>query len=55
MNAYNRIDDNPIINHETNMYPDYVLVIDPALAFTDILQKMISLQQSISLQSHEEG
>ena len=35
MNAYNRIDDKPIINHETGMEPDYVLVIDPALAFSD--------------------
>jgi pyruvate ferredoxin oxidoreductase gamma subunit len=39
MNAYNRIDEEPIINHETNMYPDYVLVIDPALAFTDNITK----------------
>jgi pyruvate ferredoxin oxidoreductase gamma subunit len=35
MRAYNRIDDDPIINHEKFMRPDYVLVIDPALAFTD--------------------
>ena len=35
MRAYNRIDDNPIIIHETYMEPDFVLVIDPALAFTD--------------------
>ncbi|WP_456428723.1 pyruvate flavodoxin oxidoreductase subunit gamma [Nitratifractor sp.] len=35
MRAYNRIDDEPIINHEKFMLPDYVLVIDPALAFTD--------------------
>ena len=35
MRAYNRIDDDPIINHEKYMNPDYVLVIDPALAFTD--------------------
>jgi pyruvate ferredoxin oxidoreductase gamma subunit len=34
MNAYNRVDDEPIINHEKYMNPDYVLVIDPALAFT---------------------
>jgi len=39
MNAYNRIDDNPIINHETKMFPDFVLVIDPALAFTDDITK----------------
>jgi len=35
MRAYNRIDDKPILNHETKMFPDFVLVIDPALAFTD--------------------
>lgn len=34
MTAYNRIDDEQIINHEKYMRPDYVLVIDPALAFT---------------------
>ena len=35
MRAYNRIDEEPIINHEKFMQPDYVLVIDPGLAFTD--------------------
>jgi pyruvate ferredoxin oxidoreductase gamma subunit len=35
MRAYNRIDENPIITHETYMEPDYVLVIDPGLAYTD--------------------
>ncbi|NPA50528.1 MAG: pyruvate flavodoxin oxidoreductase subunit gamma [Epsilonproteobacteria bacterium] len=35
MRAYNRIDEEPIINHEKFMRPDYVLVIDPALAYTD--------------------
>jgi pyruvate ferredoxin oxidoreductase gamma subunit len=35
MRAYNRIDDKHIINHEKFMNPDFVLVIDPALAFTD--------------------
>jgi pyruvate ferredoxin oxidoreductase gamma subunit len=34
MTAYNRIDEKPIFNHEKFMNPDYVLVIDPALAFT---------------------
>ncbi|CAA6801025.1 MAG: Pyruvate:ferredoxin oxidoreductase, gamma subunit (EC [uncultured Campylobacterales bacterium] len=33
MSAYNRIDDKPILNHEKFMIPDYVLVLDPALAF----------------------
>ena len=33
MTAYNRIDDETIINHEKFMSPDYVLVIDPGLVF----------------------
>ncbi|RDU53943.1 pyruvate ferredoxin oxidoreductase [Helicobacter sp. MIT 00-7814] len=37
MSAYNRIDSEPILNHEKFMNPDYVLVIDPGLTFiTDI-------------------
>lgn len=35
MTAYNRIDDNEVLNHERFMCPSYVFVIDPALAFTD--------------------
>ncbi|SFZ99083.1 Pyruvate:ferredoxin oxidoreductase, gamma subunit [hydrothermal vent metagenome] len=35
LRAYNRIDDERIFNHAKFMHPDYVLVIDPALAFTD--------------------
>lgn len=35
MTAYNRIDDKQIINHEKFMHPDYVFILDPALAFTD--------------------
>ena len=34
MTAYNRVDDNPILNHEKFMRPDYVLVIDPGLTYT---------------------
>ena len=34
MTAYNRVDDEVILNHEKFMHPDYVLVIDPALAIT---------------------
>jgi pyruvate ferredoxin oxidoreductase gamma subunit len=37
MTAYNRIDDEVILNHEKYMHPDYVFVIDPGLAFTDNL------------------
>lgn len=37
MTAYNRVDEEPILNHEKFMRPDYVLVIDPGLTFiTDI-------------------
>lgn len=36
MNAFNRIDDKPIIDHSKSMIPDYVLVIDPSLVYTDI-------------------
>lgn len=34
MTAYNRVDDELILNHEKFMNPDYVLVIDPALVYT---------------------
>ncbi|WP_324172093.1 pyruvate flavodoxin oxidoreductase subunit gamma [Sulfurimonas sp.] len=34
MTAYNRVDDKVIMNHEKYMEPDYVFVIDPALALT---------------------
>lgn len=36
MNAFNRIDDNEIIDHSKAMIPDYVLIIDPSLIYTDI-------------------
>ena len=36
MNSFNRVDDNPIVDHSKTMVPDYVLVIDPSLAFGDI-------------------
>lgn len=35
MTAYNRIDEQPILNHEKFMQPDYVFILDPSLAFTD--------------------
>ena len=34
MTAYNRVDDEVIMNHEKYMEPDYVFVIDPALVYT---------------------
>ncbi len=35
MTAYNRIDDEPILNHEKYMSPDFVFILDPGLAITD--------------------
>jgi len=35
MTAYNRVDDNLLLNHERYMEPDYVFILDPGLAFTD--------------------
>lgn len=35
MTAYNRIDDQTILNHEKYMSPDYVFILDPGLALTD--------------------
>lgn len=34
MTAYNRVSDEILLNHEKFMRPDYVLVIDPALAYS---------------------
>lgn len=36
MNAFNRVDDKPILDHSKAMIPDYVLVIDPSLAYTGV-------------------
>jgi pyruvate ferredoxin oxidoreductase gamma subunit len=38
LRAYNRISDEQIFNHAKFMNPDFVLVIDPALAFTDNIE-----------------
>jgi pyruvate ferredoxin oxidoreductase gamma subunit len=38
MQAYNRVSDDPIIDHSKTMTPDYVLVIDPSLVYTDIAE-----------------
>ncbi len=38
LRAYNRIDDEQIFDHAKFMNPDFVLVIDPALAFTDNIE-----------------
>jgi pyruvate ferredoxin oxidoreductase gamma subunit len=34
MTAYNRVDEQMIMNHEKYMEPDFVFVIDPALVYT---------------------
>jgi len=34
MTAYNRVDEEVIMNHEKYMEPDYVFVIDPAIVYT---------------------
>ncbi len=34
MNAFNRVSDEEIIDHSKEMFPDYVLVIDPSLVFS---------------------
>ena len=52
MRAYNRIDDEPIINHEKFMLPDYVLVIDPALAFTDNITENDKPETKYIITSH---
>ncbi len=35
MTAYNRVDDDLLLNHERYMCPNFVFVIDPGLAFSD--------------------
>ncbi|QCT94202.1 pyruvate flavodoxin oxidoreductase subunit gamma [Caminibacter mediatlanticus TB-2] len=35
MTAYDKIDDKPILDHSKWMAPDYVLVIDPSLVFSE--------------------
>jgi len=56
MNAYTELMITQLSTMRQIWYPDYVLVIDPALAFTDNITKMISLPPSISLQlTMEEG
>ncbi len=39
MNAFNRVSDEEIIDHSKEMFPDYVLVIDPSLVFTGNITK----------------
>ncbi|MCV6608860.1 MAG: pyruvate flavodoxin oxidoreductase subunit gamma [Campylobacterales bacterium] len=36
MNAFNRISEEEIIDHSKAMIPDYVLIIDPSLVYTDV-------------------
>lgn len=39
MNSFNRVDDKEIIDHSKEMFPDYVLVIDPSLVFSGNILK----------------
>lgn len=39
MNAFNRVSDEEIIDHSKEMFPDYVLVIDPSLVFSGNITK----------------
>lgn len=52
MRAYNRIDDTQILNHEKFMLPDYVLVIDPALAFSDNIIENEKLETKYIITTH---
>ncbi|MDR0746799.1 MAG: pyruvate flavodoxin oxidoreductase subunit gamma [Helicobacteraceae bacterium] len=36
MHAFNRISDEEIVDHSKSMLPDYVLVIDPSLVYTNV-------------------
>lgn len=67
MTAYNRVDDQVIMNHEKYMKPDYVLVIDPALTYTSditanekentvyIITTHLSLEELVKSQPKLEG
>ena len=39
MNAFNRVSDEEILDHSKELYPDYVLVIDPSLVFSGNITK----------------
>ena len=49
MTAYNRIDDEPILNHEKYMSPDFVFILDPGLALTDDITANGKILQNILL------
>ncbi|MBD3795564.1 MAG: pyruvate flavodoxin oxidoreductase subunit gamma [Epsilonproteobacteria bacterium] len=53
MRAYNRIDDEQVINHEKFMLPDFVLVIDPALAFSDNITENDKPTTSYIITTHQ--
>ena len=67
MTAYNRVDDTVIMNHEKYMNPDFVFVIDPALAITTdvtinhkdttkyIITTHLSTEELIKIQPKLEG
>jgi len=52
MTAYNRVDDNELLNHERFMCPNYVFVIDPALAFSDNITEDCNEHTKYIITSH---
>lgn len=53
MTAYNRIDDEQIINHAKFMHPDFVFVIDPALAYSDNITENATEKTKYIITSHK--
>jgi len=52
MTAYNRIADEQVINHAKFMHPDYVFVIDPALAYSDNITENATDDTKFIITSH---
>jgi pyruvate ferredoxin oxidoreductase gamma subunit len=52
MTAYNRVDDYELLNHERFMSPNYVFVIDPALAFSDNITEDCNKNTQYIITSH---
>lgn len=52
MTAYNRVDDNELLNHERYMVPDFVFVIDPGLAYTDNITEDCTEKTKYIITSH---
>jgi pyruvate ferredoxin oxidoreductase gamma subunit len=54
MTAYNRVDDNELLNHERYMCPNFVFVIDPGLAFSDNITEDCNDETKYIITSHLE-